>query len=302
LRYGVTDGSVYLSRYGFDQVQISLRASFVNHMCFPHAYIINLDGSDVRMAEMRAELDREGLSFTRVPGVDGRGRAAQSFPEYRARRAVGFLDRELLGGEVGCSLSHVACLEQFLATDEPYALVLEDDSVLAKGFAARVADIVAALKQQPSLDWHVVHLSSPGLKIATPLQRIGQHALYHAHYFPMRTTTILWSRAGAQAFIDLQHGIFAPIDMFFRYWVTRTGKGLAINPALALDRLGPSDIERVGDALTRQGGYRGVKYFLRKQRRLALGKVFAYRRLLSMRVTRALRATSARHPLAVAPR
>ncbi len=74
----MTDGSVYISRYGFDQVQISLRASFVDHMCFPHAYIINLDGSDVRMAEMRAELDREGLSFTRVPGVDGRGRAAQS--------------------------------------------------------------------------------------------------------------------------------------------------------------------------------------------------------------------------------
>ncbi len=263
-------------------------------MSFPQAYVINLDGSDKRMQEMRAELDREGVSFTRVSAVDGRRRPAQSFPEYRANRAVGFLDRELLGGEVACSLSHLACAQQFLATDAPYALILEDDSVLEPGFAAGVADILRALEHQPSLDWHVVHLSSPGLKITTPLQRLGHLSLYHAHYFPMRTTSMLWSRAGAQAFVDLQHGIFAPIDMFFRYWVTRTGKGLAINPPLALDRMGVSDIESVGDALTRQGGYRGVKYFLRKQRRMALGKMVAYRQLLSTRLTRGLLTTSGR--------
>ncbi len=260
-------------------------------MSLPHAYVINLDGSDKRMQEMRAELDREGVSFTRVSAVDGRGRLAQSFPEYRARRAVGFLDRELLGGEVACSLSHLACVHEFLKTDAPYALILEDDSVLEPGFAAGVADIVRTLEEQPSLDWHVVHLSSPGLKITTPLQRLGHLALYRAHYFPMRTTTMLWSRAGAQAFADLQHGIFAPIDMFFRYWVTRTGKGLAITPPLALDRMGVSDIEGVGETLSRQGGYRGVKYFLRKQRRMALGKMAAYRHLLSTRLTRGRPAT-----------
>ncbi len=266
-------------------------------MPFPLVYIINLDGSDRRMDEMRAELDREGLSFTRVPAVDGRGRPAQSFPEYRAKRTIGFLNRELLGGEVACSLSHLACVKRFLATDAPYALVLEDDSVLAAGFAIHVAELVVALEQQPSRDWHVVHLSSPGLKISTRLERIGQHALHHAHYFPMRTTTILWSRAGAQAFVDLQHGIFAPIDMFFRYWVTRTGKGMAINPPLALDRMGTSDIDTVGDAFTRQGGYRGVTYFLRKQRRMAVGKFYAYRHLLSVRVRRAVSAhTSRRAP------
>ena len=271
-------------------------------MSFPHAYVINLDGSDRRMTEMCAELDRERVSFTRVPAVDGRGRPANAFPQYRARRTVGFLDRELLGGEVACSLSHLACILRFLATDAPYALVLEDDSVLEEGFAARVAELVSVLERQPTLDWHVVHLSSPGVKIATPLQRIGQHALYHAHYFPMRTTTMLWSRAGAQAFADLEHGIFAPIDMFFRYWVTRTGKGLAILPALALDRMGVSDIDNVGDTVTRQGGYRGVKFFLRKQRRMALGKVFAYRQLLSTRVTRAASALSARLPSPYLPR
>ena len=258
---------------------------------FPLVYVINLDGSDKRMADMRAELDREGVPFIRVPAVDGRGRPAHAFPEYRARRAVGFLDRELLGGEVACSLSHLACVQRFLATDAPYALVLEDDSVLEVGFGARVAEIVNVLEQQPTLDWHVVHLSSPGLKIATSLRRIGEHGLYHAHYFPMRTTTMLWSRAGAQAFTDLQHGIFAPIDMFFRYWVTRTGKGLAISPPLALDRMGVSDIESAGDPVGRQGGYRGVTYFLRKQRRMALGKFFAYRQLLTTRMALGRRAT-----------
>ena len=258
-------------------------------MTAPHAYVINLDGSDRRMGEICAELDREGLAFTRVAAVDGRNREASSFPQYQAQRAVSFLGRELLSGEVACSLSHLACVTRFIASGERYALVLEDDSVMEVGFATRVAEIVRVLEQHPSLDWHVVHLSSPGLKLSTPLAGIGDFSLHHAHYFPLRTTAMLWSRAGAQAFVNLPPVIFAPIDLFFRYWVTRTGKGLAASPALALDRMGVSEIDNQHGKLKRHGGYRGIAFFLRKQRRIGVGKLVAFRQLLLLRLTHALR-------------
>ena len=258
----------------------------------PHVYVINLDGSDRRMNEMRAELDREGLAFTRVAAVDGRHRAASSFPQYHAKRAVSFLGRELLSGEVACSLSHLACVTRFLASGEQYALVLEDDSAMEVGFATRVAEIVRVLEQQPSLEWHVVHLSSPALKLSTQLADIGSDSIHHAHYFPMRTTAILWSRAGALAFANLPPVIFAPIDLFFRYWMTRTGKGLAASPALALDRMGVSEIDCQNGSLTRQGGYRGIAFFLRKQRRIGLGKLVAVRKLFALRLRHALRGQS----------
>ena len=258
-------------------------------MTAPHAYVINLDGSDRRMGEICAELDREGLAFTRVAAVDGRNREASSFHQYQPQRAVSFLGRELLSGEVACSLSHLACVTRFLASGERYALVLEDDSVMEVGFATRVAEIVRVLEQHPSLDWHVVHLSSPGLKLSTPLAGIGDFSLHHAHYFPLRTTAMLWSRAGAQAFVNLPPVIFAPIDLFFRYWVTRTGKGLAASPALALDRMGVSEIDNQHGKLKRHGGYRGIAFFLRKQRRIGVGKLVAFRQLLLLRLTHALR-------------
>ena len=241
------------------------------------------------MGEICAELDREGLAFTRVAAVDGRNREASSFQQYQAQRAVSFLGRELLSGEVACSLSHLACVTRFIASGERYALVLEDDSVMEVGFATRVAEIVRVLEQHPSLDWHVVHLSSPGLKLSTPLAGIGDFSLHHAHYFPLRTTAMLWSRAGAQAFVNLPPVIFAPIDLFFRYWVTRTGKGLAASPALALDRMGVSEIDNQHGKLKRHGGYRGIAFFLRKQRRIGVGKLVAFRQLLLLRLTHALR-------------
>lgn len=246
------------------------------------------------MGTMRTELNREEMAFTRVAAIDGRHRSAGSFPQYQKKRAVGFLGRELLSGEVACSLSHLECVKRFLASGERYALVLEDDSAMEVGFAARVAEIIDVLEQDPSLDWHVVHLSSPALKLSTPLAGIGDFSIRHAHYFPMRTTAILWSRAGARAFVNLPPVIFAPIDLFFRYWMTRTGKGLAISPALALDRLGVSEIDSQNGALTRHGGYRGIAFFLRKQRRIGLGKLVAVRQLFTLRLTRALSGRSPR--------
>lgn len=248
------------------------------------AFVINLDGSDRRLDEVRRECERMGLPFTRIPAVDGRKRPASSFPEYDSPRTISFLDRDLLGGEIACWLSHQHCLQAFLETGAPYGLVLEDDSVLHDGFRDDLEELLAFAAANPSFEWHVVHLASRGLKLTTPLRPLRTRRLYHAHYFPMRSTTLLWSRAGAQAFMASADRIFAPIDTYLRYWVTRTGRGLVVDPPMASDRGDVSEIGSGDEVVARQGGYRGIRYFLRKQRRIGLGKLAATRGLLARRL------------------
>lgn len=46
-------------------------------------YLINLDGSDQRLASATAQLQQEGcISFTRFSAYDGRGKALSEFKQY----------------------------------------------------------------------------------------------------------------------------------------------------------------------------------------------------------------------------
>ncbi len=72
-------------------------------------YVINLDRSTERMAHMAELLSAQGLEFIRIPAVDDK----------------------MQGPHVSCFLSHIKVWETFLASDHDYALVLEDDVLMA---------------------------------------------------------------------------------------------------------------------------------------------------------------------------
>ena len=110
------------------------------------AYLINLDRSPERLAFMDEQLKRLGVDYERVPAVDGRALT----PEERVRgfsRVRSFIasKKRLSDAEVGVAMSHVACCRRVLAEEEPYALVLEDDVVLADGFPAALKRVEAFL-------------------------------------------------------------------------------------------------------------------------------------------------------------
>lgn len=110
------------------------------------AYLINLDRSPERLAFMDEQLKRLGVDYERVPAVDGRALT----PEERVRgfsRVRSFIasKKRLSDAEVGVAMSHVACCRRVLAEEEPYALVLEDDVVLADGFPAALKRVESFL-------------------------------------------------------------------------------------------------------------------------------------------------------------
>ena len=235
-------------------------------------YLINLDGSDERLSSAQVQLEQQGITFTRVSAFDGRGLNLAEVSDYDEAHALRYMGRKLKGGELWCYYSHLDCARRFLASEVMYALVLEDDMHLT-------GDIMPTLEQHVSWlqanapDWHLLHIAANKRKIYTTINQWQGSELMHAHYFPMTTTALVWSRAGAQAFIDAHSKIFAPVDNYFRWWLTRSDKGYSVWPTLVTTTGADSDID------TRQAQRKvagRVKFYgLIKQHRLWSDKIIA---------------------------
>lgn len=239
-------------------------------------FVINLDGSDDRLASASAQLGAAGLAFERLPAFDGRSLRPEEFPDYDARAAQRYMGRPLRGGEIGCYLSHLRAARRVAEGAAPFGIVLEDDMELVSGAAEILAQMIGWLSARP-IDWDLVNLGPNKHKIYTPLAHFGDpqagHALTRAHYFPMMTSGLLWSRQGAQAFVAGHGRIFAPVDNYFRHWLTRSDRGLAVWPPIVRTTGVESDIFAGNVSRSREG--RHPLYGLIKQRRLLTDKILA---------------------------
>lgn len=109
-------------------------------------FLINLDRNPERLAFMRGQLDGLGIAFERFPAVYGR----ELTPEARAKgfsRVRSFIasKKRLSDAEIGVAMSHVGCCRRMVEADERYALVLEDDVVLASDFPSVLSRVEAFL-------------------------------------------------------------------------------------------------------------------------------------------------------------
>lgn len=244
-------------------------------------FLINLDSSTERLASATAQLDDAKIGFTRVSAFDGRSLDPLSRPEYDEARALSWFGRKLSGGELGCYFSHVDVARRFLETDLEFGLALEDDLSLCEGGAPLLNAVLDHLRSPRVSNWHMVNLGRPVKRMFTPILSLGaasdiefQTELCRAHYFPDTTTAILWSRAGAQAFVDAAYPIFMPVDHFLRYWGVRTDGGLGLTRVPFTPTGAESDI----NTAKRPKDVRRARFYqLRKQRRLWCNKLGARR-------------------------
>ena len=232
----------------------------------PVTYLINLDRNPERLKATEAVLDAAALSFTRVPAVDGNTLEAGT-----EAAAPGTFGRNLNRGEVGCFESHRLCAKKFLETGRPYGLVVEDDIALRPMGKERLDHLWASLEHFH--DWDVMNLGRNAKRFCTPLPQPGWKELgttpYRAHYFPITTTAILWSRAGASNFLNLAQQATMPIDHFLRDWTLTTGRGMAFSPSPFTDRGEESEIDKMQVIHGSRGAARRAYYLpLRKKRQL----------------------------------
>lgn len=151
-------------------------------------YLINLDRSTDRLAVMTQRLEKAGLPWQRISAVEGRKLDIESdrrvdIPGYQSRHG-----KRLNPAEVGCYLSHVDVMEEFLRQPElQWAVILEDDVDFSDDFH----EIISSLLSHPD-KWDMVKLSgfhsgSPGCTVKLSEKR---------------SLAIMWSRmTGSAAYI-----------------------------------------------------------------------------------------------------
>ncbi|MFK0162622.1 glycosyltransferase family 25 protein [Rhizobium sp. NPDC090279] len=106
-------------------------------------YVINLDRSRDRWEHLCSQAVEYDLHVTRIPAVDGRVIAEADRVDFHQHSFIYHNGRKLLPGEYGCYRSHLIALEQFVASGDKMAIIMEDDVELNEKLIPRA---VAAME------------------------------------------------------------------------------------------------------------------------------------------------------------
>lgn len=207
-------------------------------------YLINLDSSVDRLIQATSELTKHNIEFKRISAVDGRQLDLTNYEGYNSAKANSLMGRDLVGGEVGCYLSHKRCVSEFLESDYDFVIVLEDDLEIVSDLIPVVQKTIQWLEQHQN-GWYLINIGSTKRKLSKQLCEIDEHRLLKAYYFPVLTLGLVWSRKGAQAFQNDLTEIDAPIDVALQSWLTDLSRGYSMSPSLVQPNGAESDIDVV---------------------------------------------------------
>jgi len=247
-------------------------------------YLINLDGSNERLESATQQLDQIDWPFERFEAYDGRGMALSDFKDYDNQQTKDNLSRSLLNSEIGCYLSHYNCVQQFLQTDAEFLIVLEDDMKITSDFKTLVDELLKFLYSHNHIDWYLINIAAKKKKIAKDIITINNHTLWHAYYFPVLGLGLIWSRKGAEEFVEKGKEITMPVDVFFQRWLSGNGKGLGVWPSIVKPVGLDSDIwdPIANQSMDRKDKEdRALSYSFKKQKRMWQDKAFAIKNLYS---------------------
>jgi GR25 family glycosyltransferase involved in LPS biosynthesis len=109
-----------------------------------NVYVINMDRSYERLANMERQIPVLGKSFQRINAIDGK-RLSQEDIQNAVNKTYGMFCPPNI---IGCFLSHRKAWQQMLDNNDKYALILEDDCELIPNFQEQLKyaldDIFAA--------------------------------------------------------------------------------------------------------------------------------------------------------------
>jgi len=196
--------------------------------------VINLDRSVERLAAVTENLSTIPIVWSRFPAFEPPENDFLSDVRYRKDRASAMLGRQLSRGEMGCFQSHLGVLEQFLSSSATHCLALEDDIQMSCEDFQKLCDIFDWLKTAAAPRWSCLNLAGVYHKRFRAIESFKTVSLRRAYQFPVLTSALLWSRAGAGDFIHMvsRDGIWGPVDYQLRSYLAKTGLGLSVSQPL----------------------------------------------------------------------
>jgi glycosyl transferase family 25 len=172
------------------------------------AYVINLRDASERWAHMKKTLDEVGLAHTRIEAVLGKN-LEEPIDEFNERRFNVLTGKHKNYGEIGCYLSHIKALTEFLKSDSDYALILEDDVNLPDHLPEQIDEAIAH-----SQHWDLLRLSSSRdgeyLKIAN--MSFNSELVYNTKVLK-NTGAYVINRKAAKACVDKMLPMRLPYDV-----------------------------------------------------------------------------------------
>lgn len=201
------------------------------------AYLINLDKDTDRLGFFKANFDRLGIPFERIPAVDGRTFSEedyQSFMQTRPRDYNRTQTKTWLRGQMGCFLSHYAAWQKIAEGDDQFSAVFEDD--------IHVSDDLKNILQSHS--WIPQNIDIVRLETSTNRVRLTSQPLLSykgRKLFGVKSTSwcagaYILNKKTAQKLIELAEKYHEPADVIlYHFHESAIAKDLNIlqfNPAL----------------------------------------------------------------------
>jgi len=247
---------------------------------FPPVFVINLEQSADRRADMTALLEPLHINYSFFKAVNGHALDIDNLPAYDKIRRRLFYGRDLSKGEIGCLLSHRAVYQYMLDNNIDRAIVLEDDVEIEPNFPQIVREIL-----QAPVKWDVIRFLA-----YDKVQKIGRDifALPSKPHMLARIPTTsggaygyMLTQKAAREFLRHMQKNSLPVDILHGY-VWRTGlETFILRPSpVSSDPMNNSTIGRTRfDKATQLSGWQKAAYpFTRAWHKFSelLGKRVSY--------------------------
>ena len=141
-------------------------------------YIINLEASTRRRANVLREVRDQGLDHEIVTAVDGTqisNEELDRLPIADCVRTNSYYTRTI----VGAAMSHVKVYKKILASGDETALILEDDAVLCDGFGDVLGSIRSRIKPNEIILCHYMSVETISLSNVDSQSLAKGYDLYH---------------------------------------------------------------------------------------------------------------------------
>jgi glycosyl transferase, family 25 len=161
-------------------------------------FVINMDDAPHRLGSMAARLGELGLSFERLPAVNGRLLSNEEKRRVNPKRSWCYLQ----DSELGCYLSHLKAFREIVERGIPRAIVMEDDALFEPDFP------VWAQSDCPlPADLDILKLEGFGAKSCPkiPISSYANRTIYYSYKHTGGAAAYIITREGARkALMNLQ--------------------------------------------------------------------------------------------------
>ncbi len=173
-------------------------------------YVINRKKDVERRKRMDAEAKKQNIELEYVEAISGEDLTPEDTARYDAAKLHRYFNYDMIPNEIACVLSHRKALGTFLASDDDYAIILEDDT----RFLPHFKEGIRYLTEEMSA-WDIVKLGIRDNGKSFPLLLRRRNSIIRPVYaknIGCGTEGFLYTRHGAAELYKDLSSFYLPAD------------------------------------------------------------------------------------------